>query len=430
MNFLKLKLSIKKKTALIMLIHSIVMILAYFTIRYFNPSYPIPGDHNLIQFDTYFYDSIRTTGYEYVPGIGNNLAFFPLFPLFWKLTTLSPSMMSLLNYLIFFGSFIHLLSTEKLNLSTLLLLISLPSFIFFVVPYSESLFFLFCTFIVVGYKKKSDYMLYLGFFGASMVRSVCLVFIPAIILCELISSNRTETIVERIISTCYKLVATVAGLLVAMIYVATKTDTWFYFIEIQKYWHRQWLMIKLPLTTIGAERVQGLDGITFILGTIAIGYIIWRFFKSAFNYLKKTYALDPLVDQSIIFSALYIAGMTLLDTFFTTYYKEQTNIWSINRHILATPFAVTFLIFLARDFSPSKNVRTLIAIFLIGSIYFTGVFQFPNVQVLLLFLGFISTFLALKYIPASKRYFILYYILAVYLQATFFKDFITGGWVG
>jgi hypothetical protein len=236
----------KNKITFITAFHLFVILATYLTFLKAGVIQQIPNNDNLLIYDSYWYSTIVEEGYTYQPGVGNNMAFFPLFPLLWKYTGLTAIGICILNYIIFLGSFIFLLKDEKLQHNLLLMLLSFPSFIFFGLVYSEALFFLFTTFIIIGYKKNKNFLLYIGLFGASMTRSICMLFIPTIIICELLNVTPILSKEHRLQQLIYKLSASIGGFLLASAYMAGNTGKWFYFIEIQKYWYRTWNVPKFP----------------------------------------------------------------------------------------------------------------------------------------------------------------------------------------
>lgn len=428
MRHLNFKLLINK-TGIVAICHLLFAIAAYCFLYKLGYKQDIPNSLNVLKYDAVWYNNIMEMGYIYQPGVGNELAFFPLFPLVWYVSLLTPIGISIFNCLVFLGAFIYLLKDEKLPVSVLLLLLSFPSFIFFGLPYSESLFFLFCVFIIRGYQKADNKLLYIGLAGASMARSVCMLFIPAIIICELFNTNFSESKKQCIINCIYKVLATTVGFLIASAYMAYASGKWFYFIDIQKYWFRHWIAPHFPLTTFYPDRVLGLDAITFMLGILAL----WICIKCAIYVVKKTKLTlgnSIYINQAVLFSALYLAGMTILDTGFTRYVGNATAIWSINRHVMCTPFVITFLVYLYRDFRPKRNELTGVVLILILGIYITGVYQYLVLPVVGFFVLFFVTLFGLKYYPVSNKFFIFYYLIAMLLQIKFYEEFLTGLWLG
>lgn len=419
-----LKLS---KTDIAVSVHLLIIVVAYYLLYIFGDRHILPTDGNTVRYDAYWYFTLIDEGYIYEPGLGNGLAFFPLFPVVWYWSGLTALGISFFNYAVFAGTFIFLLKDEKLSYAIQLTLLAFPSFIFFALPYSESLFFLFSTFIILGYRRNNNRLLYIGLFGASLVRSVCMLFVPAIIIVYFVNSDKELSKKQRLINCGYQLAATIGGFLAASLYMGVKSGKWFYFIEIQKYWQRHWIIPKFPLTTYSADRILGLDGVTFMLGLIAACLCCkWMYLFIKQNGLLKTYKID----RAVLFSALYLAGMTTLDTIFTRNLGNATSIWSLNRHAMCTPFAITFIIYLYRDFWPKAYELIALITLLAAGVFITGAYHFVNLRVLGFFVLFFLNFFIIKYKTVLTNYFVLYYLVSVFLQIKFYEDFIAAVWVG
>ncbi|WP_214073571.1 hypothetical protein [Mucilaginibacter sp. dw_454] len=387
----------------------------------------MPSQSNLLHYDAYWYFSIKEFGYYYQPNAGNNAAFFPLFPLVWSYFDFSNLGISLFNLAVFGCSFVVLLKVEKLKAGFLLMLLSFPSFIFFALPYSESLFFLFCTILIIGYRKKSNLLICIGLFGASLVRSVCMIFLPAIIICELLTATFER---NSIIKAVCKLLASTAGFLLASWYLKCATGKWFYFIEIQKYWNRHWLVPTFPLTTISPARVLGVDAVTLLLGCIAIYICIKAAVIRIRRKVSESATENRDLDPSVLMSALYMSGMSILDVVFSYKSNGGTNIWSLNRHVMCTPFALIFLVYLFKHFNPLPLERLGLALLIVLGVFFTGAFEYPNLRVLGFLVMFFSTLIALKHHKAALGFFVIYYLLAIFLQTAFYAEFLNKLWLG
>jgi hypothetical protein len=413
------------RTFIVLFIHTCITVIGYCLFHILKSNdYPIPSDSNMIHYDAFWYYTIKELGYIYEPNKGNNLAFFPLFPLFWRRLNADPLTISIINYLLFLVSTTFLLKNRGVDTKLMLLLISFPSVIFCALPYSEALFFVFCSVVLIGYTSQSNLTLFIGFFGASLVRSVCMLFIPAILICELLNPKSDK---ESRLSTFYQILSSLLGFFMAAGYMGLETNKWFYFIEIQKYWNRHWIIPSFPLTTISPERVLGIDAITFILGLIA-AYVCLQLLVAKFNTRQSSIAFPG---KAVIFSALFMAGMSIMDLCFTYRSTEgATNIWSINRHVMSTPFSFIFLIWLCKDFMPSKKHTIIILIIIISGIYLTGVYQYPSFKGLTFYLGFFGALVVLKMKFKLRNLFWTYYLLAAFMQITFFSDYLFNHWLG
>ena len=131
----------------------------------------MPSSANVARFDCVFYHSIAYENYfaKYEDG-GGNTGFFPLFPFFWHLLQTDYLGISIFNLLISLASIYWLAFELKLKRHEILLYLSMPSFIFFYLPLSEAVFFLFSTCIIIGLYKGNKYLTFFGFLMASMAR--------------------------------------------------------------------------------------------------------------------------------------------------------------------------------------------------------------------------------------------------------------------
>src|SRR5690554_6421744 len=168
------------------LVYIATLFIIYVLLDLFGFIYTVPNNTNLLNWDAKWYFSIKDSGYEFIENSMCNLAFFPLFPLVWDVLDVSPTHISIFNSLVFFISFIFFYRKEYTNLLSFLFILSIPSFIFFALPYSESLFFISSSLIILGYNKESNSLKNIGFLFSSMTRSVSIIFIPAIIICDLV----------------------------------------------------------------------------------------------------------------------------------------------------------------------------------------------------------------------------------------------------
>jgi hypothetical protein len=428
MSFLKNHNIAANKTVITTLTHLIIIEMSYWLIhKYFN-AFVLPNNRNLLNYDASWYYTIKKSGYIYAPGASGNLAFFPLFPLVWRLTNLSPFCLSFFNSVIFFGSFVFLTIKEKLSAPILLFILAFPSAIFFLLPYSESIFYLFCVLIIIGYQRKNC-LLFIGLFGASLTRSTCVIFMPAILIITLLTYGYDIQGRKKMLTALlYQTLATLGGFMVASAYMAWDTGKWFYFIEVQKYWGRQWIIPSFPFTTISPARVLGLDAVTVVIGIISIYICIkWIFLNLKQRlYPKKTRHIN--FDPHVLFSALYLAGNTIIDTCFTFNSDLKTNIWSINRHIMCTPFAAVFIIYLYNQFRPQLKEKIFFIALIAGGLFYTEIYKYP--QLTLFFVFFFAMLLVLKYARFITNIFWLYYIFSIFIQLGFYSDFLSNLWIG
>ncbi|GAA4327657.1 hypothetical protein GCM10023149_31190 [Mucilaginibacter gynuensis] len=266
-----------------------------------------------------------------------------------------------------------------------------------------------------------------GFYFASLVRSVSILFIPAVLLTTVVMHGFKPLNKKAWAEALYSCAASFGGFLTAAFIQYFQTGKWFYFLEVQKYWKRHWIFPKLPLSTYSPERIMAIDGIAVIIGVVAIYHCLkWTIGKVFKGRDVNTYQNG--VTAQVVYSAFILAGTTLLDVFFTFNLEEGANIWSINRHLLCTPFAIVFLHWLYKHFAPQWREVSALVILLVLGIYLTGVFRYYE-MVLYYFLFFFSFFI-IKYYPHLRYYFIITYVWFAIVQITFFQEFLLNHWVG
>lgn len=107
-----------------------------------------------------------------------------------------------------------------------------------------------------------------------------------------------------------------------------------------------------------------------MVGLLALVYLPLMVFKKKYSYLKN--------DGALVFSLLYICAVVFLDVFFTNTIDGKTNIWSVNRHVLASPFGIYFIFFLI-DYNKGDRYLKLFAISLLSVLVFflTETYKFP-----------------------------------------------------
>lgn len=125
-------------------------------------------------------------------------AFFPAFPLIWKLTGLSPPSMGFLNFILFSFALAMLLaffSSRAFSQKSIiyLVLLSLPSSIIFQMPYTESLFFISMVIGCIGIWKDKYWLYFVGFMLMAMVRPATIFVLFAIGLTDLVRSIQNRS---------------------------------------------------------------------------------------------------------------------------------------------------------------------------------------------------------------------------------------------
>jgi hypothetical protein len=388
-----------------------------------------PNNQNLLQWDAGWYFSIFKNGYEFVENAQCNIAFFPMFPLFWKFSELSFMAISLFNILCFVVGILLLSRTYNFSNNELLVALSFPSLFFCYIPYSEALFFLSVSIFLSGFKKQSNTTIMLGLLLSGLCRSTSILFFPAFIFIELATVYPENNFKKAIINILqYASVAIFSLVLVAIIQFYY-TERWFDFLFVQKLWNKAWQLPKLPLNTWDGSRLLWLDGTALLFGLMAAFTAAW-FIINLFS--KKIIVKD----KSVLFTIAYLITVVGITLFYSVT-GEYTSIYSLNRYVFATPFLSVFFVLLSRY--SNSNSKVLLYIYSALTIFTAILFGLINYVLTLNNLalegiGIFAAYAAFNLLLLIKlnnlRYAIFGYILNMALQLKLLDWFLNGKWVG
>lgn len=369
---------------------------------------------NFLNWDGEHYYWIKKFGYK-----DFRVAFFPLFPLVWKISHLSIYGIVLFNAAVFSAAFYFLVNKLKVNTTELLLYISIPSFCFFFLPYTESLFFASSVLLLIGLKEEKILFTLCGLFICTLTRPAFTVFIPALILMELIYGNINRKTAYKIVSYIF---VTLVGVLTVGLIQHHYTGEWFKFFEAQKGWGNHLQLPSLPLNSWGGGLILRLDGAALVIGLISGLIILAKIFK--LNFIKAT-----VISKEVFFSLCYLAGITLSVLLF-----RGGLLFSLNRFVFATPFVIVVAnYFIQQPFSFSK--KQLIIGFVSLFAFWLLLGSYLHITALIAFL-MLSIYLFLIILLKNKREFIPKMAawcligLNITFQLILFIKFLNKEWVG
>ncbi|MGB0883924.1 MAG: hypothetical protein ACPG4W_05190 [Flavobacteriales bacterium] len=304
-------------------------IIVGFALCFYFSSPKMIDENQLLHFDAQHYFDIKNIGYE-----GFRIAFFPLFPLLWKYLSLTVFGIIFFNFSMFIISFFALIKTLRIySLNLILLMLSVPSFMFFYLPYSDALFFCTSTLILIGLHKNILHLVLLGLFLSSLSRPSVSILLPALFIVEFFSSSSIKT--KLIKSLAYSLTSLFGLFLVGWIQYLD-TNEWFKFFEIQKLWGNTLQVPKLPLRSWGGGFMAKIDGIALLIGSIS-GFIL-------IFYIKKYVTNRIAVPKVLIFSLAYLGGMTLAVLLF-----RGGSLFSLNRFLFCSPCILVLLYYFQKS---------------------------------------------------------------------------------
>jgi hypothetical protein len=312
----------------------------------------IPDDKNIIRWDANWYESIKNTGYYHFWFQSSNSAFFPFFPYAWRLFHVGPIGISLINLFVFFTGAYILFRQFSFSRLQLLICISIPSSIFFLLPYTESFFFLFSALLLSGLHRNNTRLILLSLFLCSVTRATTLFFVPAIIVMELFAEKKLIT-AQKLKNIFYYCLAALAGLFTVVLIQFAQTGVWFAFAKMQvKFWRHRFSWPRIPFCSFGDDKIIWLDGLALFFGLLASACLLIFFIR----YLRKS--SHPLLqNKAFWFSATYLFMTTVYSLFFNEHNPSgATSIMSINRYLFSTAFFFVFLHSLFLTFS--LNIKT------------------------------------------------------------------------
>ena len=358
-----------------------------------NPTpYVAVTQEKYLRWDAEIFSFIRDRNYVFEKEFRGEVrsAFFPLFPFIWKTTGLSPRGVSALNYFIFILSMALLFACLKPKPSIknkskwpfFIALITLPTTIVYHIPYSESLFMLCMTVVVIGVLKEKYGMYFFGALLLAMVRPATVFVLISLLAIEafrFVSKRDSNVLIKNSI---LRGAPFVLGYLLVFFIQWTTSGSWTSFFDA----HLMWASGLPENTGITDWSVEGYGMNVFSIFLIAIpacvlsGKIIW---ENRGNKMEKR-------DYVLLCSLLYISGILIF-----TILTSNGNIHSLFRFIMASPLFYIAAILLFYDFEKLKptsiKLNTIFIALCISMLAFVAlvsyggnVFQFKFLGMLLL----------------------------------------------
>lgn len=338
-------------------------------------------------------------------GYGNvRAAFFPLFPILWKITHCSPIGISLLNYLIFTISIamliIVLLKTTFVNqMIAYAVLITLPSTISYYIPYSESLFLFTMTLATIGLIKKKYWVFFIGCFLLAMVRPATAFVFIAILFTELlifISQRQFRLFLKEIIT---KSLPFILGYFCTFFIQYLYSGSWTAFFDARKHWN--------PTVSFSSFSDWSVEGFglsvfaIFFLCIPAIGFLLslflhkWKSNISEFFGKLKNYNHEYLFLVSIVYS---------IGIFLFSLINQGLDFHSFSRYILSSPPFYIALIILLNNLKnrPIKRFGIIYLGLTIAVITFLSIVKYGGDKIQFPFLGLYLFILAGLYIIIKR----------------------------
>lgn len=288
--------------------------------------------------DCGWYQSIKDGGYVFKAHDQSNPAFFPLFPYVWRLLDIGVVGISFVNLGFFLLSILLLLHQLKLSTPLLVSFVCFGLISFFMVPYSESLFFLGSSLFIMGFYRQSQLLIWFGFAIAVMARSAAILFVAASIILLVYSLvHKKGHWVKLLISA---LAATVMATISVFYIHYLQTGNFFAFFDAQAFWDHHLRFPSFPFTSWHWP-THFSDSSALIVGffcMLACIQLCLSMFKSQQLSKWNIVVLGAELKLHELFSLFYLAGTTATILLF-----QGGDLHSLNRYVFTTPFFLVFL---------------------------------------------------------------------------------------
>lgn len=385
----------------------------------------LPNDTNLLFWDAGWYHSIAEKGYEYSEINQSNTGFYILFPAIWKLTHLGAWGMSVLNILLFAAGAGIMSCIFRLSMSDKILWLTIPSFYFCFIPYSEGIFFLLGAIVLFALVRRNKYLIWASLFLISLVRPVSTVLLPAFLITELVTNDRRNTIKSLGNFLLLYGLPLVGGLAFFVWYQYYETGVWFaYFKQQEKHWGHEFAMPSLPFNSMFGPKLLWLNAAALFIGFIGMCQMLYK----GILWLFKNVVQE---DKMLILSYLYLAALLLITILFNPIWGTfTTNVFDAHRYMFVTPF---FWVFLHR-YTQERTYRAkdFIIIILLSNAFWLLFASYLHIQYLLYF-NFNTGLIVLYMLYANKKNGwppIAIAIINFYLQISMYQLFIGGNYPG
>ena len=320
---------------------------------------------NFLVADANHFRYIQLEGY-----IPKKVAFFPLAPYLWRALGLGVGGILALHGILYTVSALLLARSFQMTRKTFALGATLPLVFFLIFPYSECVFFLCGTIVLLGMKKDSLLLVLLGLFLSTLCRPAYSVFFPSLILVEILRGRFGTQSLLRLLA--YAAVMALGTFIVSWLQWLD-TGEWFRFVSVQREWNTYLQVPTLPFRTWGSQPALILDATSLAIGVSAMVYM-------TVHLMKRFRSPDHKLPPAIAFSFSYLAGITLLVLLF-----KGGWLFSLNRYILAAPFTWIALHHILTQPKHSLKGKHLLIVFFSAQVFFLLFRSFVHLEMILLF---------------------------------------------
>jgi hypothetical protein len=415
-------------------------------VRILNVQKPYVGfnSESVNHWDAALYKQVRDKAYESGARLAKEkLAFYPLFPLLWKLSRIDSELIVYCNYLLFVIGLILLAvmlmgETARTPLFFLFALL-VPTAVTYYLPYAESLFLLTMAIAVWGIFKKNYWIYFVGAMLFCMTRPACMIFMVALLAADFMYWVRHGNFKHFGIEFARKITPCVLGLGTVTIVQFLYTGSWTAYFDSMELWPAESGMFNL-ITDWSLEGFGMSVFAIFFLAIPALIYLAVWSWKSLRSY--GTHTPDALFGDDQNVKKDYLLHLSLLFVGGNLAYTILTSgniINGFSRYTMAVPFFYMILFLLPEKMQglSAKNKLLFFCLCLAGMgiflrliVYGGQRFRFQYTGLLLcLILSFF--FLFEQHLPSRTKWVILAVlsIPCVLWHTYLFNMFLSDAWI-
>jgi len=399
---------------------------------------------NAYNWDAAYYLTIRNKLYADIdPHYVDRYAFYPFFPIIWKVSGIRSQNIILVNYL-FFGLGIILLSqlfmkNKPQDIFFFILALLIPSAIVFYLPYAESLFVLTLAIALWGLFRQKYWLYFIGMIFFSMTRPAVIVLMVAFIGTDIVNLFRHRNFKHFLRQSGLTIAPVMLGCLAVIVIQYYYSGSWTAYFDTDDLWPKE----SGFLNKISDWSTEGFGMNSFSVIFLAVPAFIYSIILGLSALLKKSQKnLVSLFDgnESYIKEYMFNVSMMFMAGILGYFFLTSGNVLNgFFRYTMAVPF---FYIILFQLPDKLQNVAlkykiglmVLTAVMLFSSllnIHYTGNvwrFEYLGLYLLVLIVPFI---LFEQYLSQNAKYWaiLLYIIPAIVWHTYLFNMYLSNAWI-
>jgi hypothetical protein len=293
--------------------------------------------------DAAYYLGIRDSMYASKDSLAEyRYAFYPLFPIVWKVSHTNVHGIILLNYFLF-GLTLIILSSLFLKDTTseiffFILALLLPTTAAFRIPYTESLFALTFSIALIGLLKRKYWIYFMAMLCFSMTRPAGLMFIAALGFVNLAYFFRHRKIIYFIKECFFMALPIITGVCIVTLIQYHYSHSWTSYVEACGLWTKRPYLYK----QISDWSIEGFSMNTFAIFFFAIPCVMYAIIQCV-NAISHREVKIPISlfsgNQQYIKKYAFNISISFITAFsLFTLWASGYEINGFSRYTMATPF--------------------------------------------------------------------------------------------